>query len=187
MKKRDGKKEFEKVVYKDRLASARIEASRDRLYRAADPVAISKIFFPQKDSFAKRTAFLAIIFELRKASYQRLEKLDLIPKKYDIQPPTFYKARQIMTRLGLIKKTSGAWHFSTRFEKAMERLIQNVETITAVPTQDEIDMEPAFIEAAKTEPVYYKLRKKDDEDKEEEPEGVDEFLAHNNEEPQPED
>lgn len=88
-----------------------------------------------------------------------------------------------MTRLGLIKNTSGYWHFSTRFEKAMERLIQNLETITAVPTQDEIDNEHIYIESARRESVYYKLRKKEGEDEEEEPDGIDEFLAHNMEKP----
>lgn len=181
MKRQGGKKVFEKNGYRKVADSATIEASRDRLYRAADPLAIAKIFFPKIDSFARRTAFVAIIFEIRKAPDQHLhyKKMKAIPKKFDIDISVFSKARSKMTRLGLIKNTSGYWHFSTRFEKAMERLIQNLEAITAVPTQDEINMENIYIESARREPVYYKLRKKETEDKEEEPEGVDEFLAHN--------
>ena len=176
----DGNKRFEKIEYKERAMSARIEVSRDRLYRSTDPVEISKIFFPQKNSFAKRASFVAIMFELRKAKNQHLEDLNHIPKKYDINETSFIKARQIMVRIGLIKKTSGQWHFSTRFEKAMERLIQNIDVLMAVPTQDDLYKEGVFIESAKREPVYYKLRKKDNkEQNDEEPDGLDEFKNHN--------
>lgn len=165
-----------KKKFRDRPASARIEASRDRLYRATDPVAIAKVFFPQKHSFHKRTAFVTIIFELRKARDQKLETLNHIPDKFKISPSSFCKARSIMTRVGLIKKTGKRWGFSSRFEKGVSRLIDNLDAIKAIPTAHEKGMESVFISAAKTEPVYYKLREK--WDKEREPDGLEEFLEH---------
>ena len=139
-----------KKKFKDRPASARIEASRDRLYRAIDPVAISKVFFPQKHSFQKRTAFICIIFEIRNATEQKMRSLNHIPKKYGISPSSFCKARSIMTRVGLIKRTGYYWGFSSRFEKGMARLIDNLDAIKAIPTTHEKGMESVFISAAAT-------------------------------------
>jgi hypothetical protein len=148
-----------KDKYKE-TSSARIEASRGRIYKAYDPVEIAKIFFPQKDSFQKRASFVAIIFELRKAPNQKLPTLNHIPDDYGIRQSSFSKARSKMTRIGLIKRTSGYWGFSSRFESSMKTLINNLARIQAVPNTHDKGMEDSFMESAKTEPVFRQLRKK---------------------------
>ena len=65
-----------------------------------------------------------------------------------------------MVRLGLICRHDGYWGFSSRFEKAMEKLIEHLNSLKATPEIDGENMEFINIETAKGQKIHYQLRKK---------------------------
>ena len=157
-----------KKKFKDRTFSAKIEASRDRIFRINDIVRLSKIFFPHKSAYQKRSAFVAIFIEIRNAPDQRIRSLDNIPDQYKINQACFIKTRAKLTRIGLISIYDGQWGFSQKFKNSMIRLFDEIEKhqIPAETVHDR-NMEKTFVEVAKTEPVYEQLRKKQEPDSDE--------------------
>ena len=102
--------------------SSKIEINKDRIYRVSDPIQLAEIFFPSKNAYRKRAAFLAVFFEIKNARSQRLETTDHISQKYELSQSSITKARTKMTRIGLIRKREGFWIFSTVFAKSMDNL-----------------------------------------------------------------
>jgi len=151
--------------YKNDKNSAKIEASRSRLEKVSDPTQLSKIFFPMKSAKQKRAAFLAIIYEIRNSSLQKAwpNKLNKIPKKYNINKTCYFEARAKMHRIGLIAKYTGYWTFSDRFENAWKKFITKLESLR-YPAENRFERgnELIFIENAKREDIYEQIRKKKD-------------------------
>ncbi len=158
---------MKKERHKKRPSSTRIEAARDKIYKANDPVRLAMIFFPKRDAREMRTTFLAIYYEIRKARNKRIATLNHIPSKYEINMTCFLKARSKMARLGLITKYGGYWTFSDRFQYALLDLIKKVSELEIPPsTIDEENMELTFIASAKREivPEQLRIRRDDTED-----------------------
>ena len=156
-----------KDKYFDKSTPTKIDVARDKLYKINDPVQLSKIFFPNNDAKQKRAAFLAIIFEIRNSSYQKARpyKLNKIPKKYDINKSSFFKARSKMQRIGLIAKSAGYWKFSDGFTNAIQILIERLTSIRhPASSLSEDGLEGIYIETAKVESIYQQLRKKPEND-----------------------
>jgi predicted transcriptional regulator len=116
----------------------------------SDPIQLAEIFFPSKNAYRKRAAFLAVFFEIKNAQNQRLETTDHIAQKYDLRQSSITKARTKMTRIGLIRKREGFWIFSTVFAKSMDNLAKTIEIYkTAANHKDDRERERMFVEMAK--------------------------------------
>jgi len=117
--------------------SDKIIANYNKLYKIDDPEQLAWIFFPSKNAAHRRAAFIAIFFELRNARDQHLESFEFIADKYGLSASAVWKARTKMSRIGLIRKREGLWHFSTVFANALEKLIEHLESYqTPVPHED---------------------------------------------------
>lgn len=108
--------------------SDKIIANYNKLYKIDDPEQLAAIFFPSKNAAHRRAAFIAIFFELRNARNQRLYTFEFIADKYGLSKSAVWKARTKMSRIGLIRKREGQWHFSTVFANALEKLIEHLES-----------------------------------------------------------
>jgi len=130
--------------------SAKIEVNKDKIYRISDPIQLAEVFFPSKNANQRRAAFLAIFFEIKNASHQRLVTTDHIGKEYGISQSAITKARTKMTRIGLIRKREGHWIFSTTFFTTLYNLIEKVKMYQA-PAQNinETEREHLFVGLAK--------------------------------------
>ena len=134
--------------------SSKIEINKDRIYRVSDPIQLAEIFFPSKNAYRKRAAFLAVFFEIKNARNQRLETTDHIAQKYDLRQSSITKARTKMTRIGLIGKREGFWIFSTVFAKSMDNLVKKIEIYkTPANHKDDRERERLFVEMAKGQPI----------------------------------
>ena len=130
--------------------SAKIEIDKDKIYRISDPVQLAEIFSPSKNAHQRKAAFLAILFEIKNSSNQRLDTTDHLATKYSLSRSAVTKARTKMTRIGLIRKREGYWIFSTTFFKTLERLCEKIKTHqTPAQNRDQIDRERLFVEIAK--------------------------------------
>jgi len=132
------------------VISTKIEINKDKVYRISDPIQLAEIFFPAKNAYHKRAAFLAIFFEIKNTKDQKLDTTDHIAKKYSLGQSSVTKARTKMTRIGLIRKRNGYWIYSSVFEKTLKILLSKIETYQ-IPSQtkQEEDRERFFIEMAK--------------------------------------
>jgi hypothetical protein len=130
--------------------SAKIEIDKDKIYRVSDPIQLSEVFFPSKNANQKRAAFLAIFFEIKNASRQRLPATDYIAKEYGLSQSAVTKARTKMTRIGLIKKRGSYWSFSTTFATSLHNLKEKIVSYQS-PAQstEQAERERLFVEIAK--------------------------------------
>ena len=150
--------------YKVDEHTVKIEANYDRIAAVSDPVQLSKIIFPQKGAFQERASFLSIMREIRNSRLQRAwpERINKIPKKYNIDRRSFAKCRAKLKKMGIIAQYSGCWGFSDKFKKSMESLINHIESLRYPPSDNmEKGNELIFIESAKGEPIYQQIRKHD--------------------------
>ena len=131
---------------------ARIELNSNRVYRISDPIQLSCCFYPQKNAYQKRAAFLAILFEIKNAPSQRLDTFEHIPLKHRLTPGTVSKVRAKMVRLGLIRRYQSQWIFSTVFCSTLEKLKEKVDLYQhPAASKDQLDLEAAYIQMAKGE------------------------------------
>jgi len=135
--------------YKNAI-STKIEANKDKIYRANDPILFAEIFFPHKNASTRRAALLAIFREIKNSQNQRIESTYYIVEKYGLSQSCVIKARVKMARIGLIVKREGYWKFSTVFANAIRNLVLKCESYQ-VPAQncEERDRERLYIEMAK--------------------------------------
>ena len=137
--------------------STKIEANKDKIYRISDPIQLAEIFFPAKNAYQKRAAFLAIFFEIKNGRDQKLETTDHIANTYELSPSSVTKARSKMSRLGLIRKREGCWIFSTVFTRTLNILAEKVQTYKSpTHTGEERERELLFVQIAKgiNDPEY---------------------------------
>lgn len=131
--------------------SDKIIANYNRIYKIDDPEQLAWIFFPAKNAKHRRAAFIAIFFELRNAKDQRLDSFDHIADKFDLSTSAVWKARSKMTRIGLIRKREGYWHFSTVFARSIEKLIEHLEAYQTPVSHEDREKVFIYIEIAKGE------------------------------------
>jgi hypothetical protein len=132
--------------------SDKIEVNRHKIYRITDPIQLSYILYPQKTANLKRAAFLAIFFELKNASKQRLESTDCIAGKYSLTQSCITKVRAKMVRIGLVRKQDYYWIFSSVFRNTLEKLLDVIEHYKApIGSTSQEDMEMMYVEMAKGE------------------------------------
>jgi hypothetical protein len=131
--------------------SDKIIANYNKLYKIDDPEQLAWIFFPAKNAKNRRAAFIAIFFELRNSRHQRLDSFDFIAEKYGLSTSAVWKARTKMTRIGLIRKRGGQWHFSTVFSNALEKLIEHLEAYQTPVPQEDRNKVFIYVEVAKGE------------------------------------
>ena len=131
--------------------SDKIIANYNKLYKIDDPEQLAWVFFPNKNAAHRRAAFIAIFFELRNSKNQRLDSFEFIADKYDLSKSAIWKARTKMSRIGLIRKREGQWHFSTVFANALEKLIEHLEAYQTPVPHENRDKLFIYVEIAKGE------------------------------------
>jgi hypothetical protein len=145
--------------------STKINADNKKIYKVSDPVELSRLFFPNNNAKHKRAAFLAIMYEIRNSSYKKARptKLNKIPKKYEINKASYYKARAKMAKLGIISKASGYWKFIDGFRNAMSHLIKELDALKyPAETLLEEATEYANVQTAKEDELYLDEKKKNE-------------------------
>ena len=110
------------------IISTKIEANKDRIYRANDVHDLAGLIFPNKNAFDLRAAFILIFLSIKYSRDRRIStpELENIRKKkaLEVSPKSLWKARATMARIGLIAKREGYWQFSTKFGKSLENLAE---------------------------------------------------------------
>lgn len=129
---------------------ARIEFNSNKIYRISDPIQLAECFYPQKNAYLKRAAFLAILFEIKNSRDQRIISLEHIPSKYDLSKTTVAKVRAKMVRLGLIRRYQEQWIFSTVFFSTLDKLKEKISLYqNPAASRNQLDLEAAYINMAK--------------------------------------
>jgi len=139
----------------------KIIANKDKIYRISDPIQLSEIFYPARNAKQRRSAFLAIFFEIKNTKDQRLETTDHISDKYGLSQSSVNKARTKMSRVGLIRKREGCWIFSTVFARSLENLTKKIKVYQApAQSKEEKDRERMYVDMAKGNPSKFKQIKR---------------------------
>lgn len=134
--------------------SCRIDANKDKVYRANDPILIAQLVFPQKQANDRRAAFLAILREIKYSNDGKLLSTTEIPQKYGLSASCVVKVRVKMSRLGIIVKREGFWQTSTVFRRTLGGVAEKIESLLVpAASKDERDRERDYIEMAKGERV----------------------------------
>lgn len=132
--------------------SSRVEANKDKAYRANDPILIAQLVFPQKNAGDRRAAFLAILREIKYSIDGKLISTADIPDKYGLSASCVIKARVKMSRIGIIVKREGFWQASTVFRRTLGSVAEKVESLLIpAASKDERDRERDYINMAKGE------------------------------------
>ena len=132
------------------VVSDKIEVNKDRIYRISDPIQLAEVFYPAKNAYQRRAAFLAIFFEIKNAEGQKLDSTDHIAGEYGLSQSSITKARTKMSRVGLIRKREGSWIFSTVFSNALDRLKEKISEYQYPSKRGERrERERMYIEVAK--------------------------------------
>lgn len=143
--------------------STKINADTKKIYKAQDPTHLAKLIFPDNSAKHKRAAFLAIMYEIRNSSYKKARptKLNKIPKKYEINKASYYKARAKMAKLGIISKSSGYWKFIDGFANALKYLVTQLDALK-FPAETDLEetQEYANVQTAKEDELYVDEKKK---------------------------
>jgi hypothetical protein len=109
------------------IISTKIEANKDKIYRAQDVHDLAYIIFPNKNAKDLRIAFILIFLSIKYNPKGKLTSPEIdqirINKKTDISQKTLWKARACMARLGIIERRDGIyWTFSSRFTRSIINL-----------------------------------------------------------------
>jgi len=108
------------------IISTRIEANKDKIYRAADVHDLASLAFPNKNATDLRAAFILIFLSIKHSRDQSVTTPELeenrIIRAPGISPKSLWKARASMARIGLIAHRGGYWRFSSKFGKSLQNL-----------------------------------------------------------------
>ena len=107
--------------------STKIEANKDKIYRASDIHDIAGLIFTNKNAKDLRTAFILIFLAIKYSQDRKLtspELEDIRQKKApEVSQKSMWKARATMARIGIITRRDGIyWQFSTKFGKSLNNL-----------------------------------------------------------------
>jgi len=109
--------------------STKIEANKDKVYRASDIHDIAGLIFTNKNAKDLRTAFILIFLAIKYSQDHKLisPELEGIRQKKtpEVSQKTLWKARATMARIGIITRRDGIyWQFSTKFGKSLNNLAE---------------------------------------------------------------
>ena len=108
------------------IISTRIEANKDKIYRAADVHDLSCLVFPNKNAVDLRAGFILIFLTIKHCDGQQIStaKLEYArkAKASEVSRKSLWKARAAMARIGLITRRNGHWQFSAKFGKSLQNL-----------------------------------------------------------------
>jgi hypothetical protein len=109
------------------IISTKIEANKDKIYRATDIHDLANLIFPNKNATDLRAAFILIFLAIKYSRKQRLTTPELeevrSEKVPEVSQKSLWKARATMARLGIItRKDQICWQFSTKFKKSLLNL-----------------------------------------------------------------
>jgi len=111
------------------VISTKIEANKDKIYRANDIHDIASLIFTNKNATDLRTAFILIFLAIKysrdhKITTSELEDIRQI-KAPEVSRKSMWKARATMARIGIITRKDGIyWQFSTKFGKSLKNLAE---------------------------------------------------------------
>jgi hypothetical protein len=113
------------------IISTRIEANKDKIYRASDVYDLAYLVFPNKNAVDLRAGFILIFIAIKYAQNCAITTIELETirneKASAISPKSLWKARAAMSRIGLITKREGLWQFSTKFTKSLCNLADKTD------------------------------------------------------------
>ncbi|MFC1814105.1 hypothetical protein ACFL03_15585 [Thermodesulfobacteriota bacterium] len=109
--------------------STKIEANKDKVYRASDIHDIAGLIFTNKNAKALRTAFILIFLSIKYSQEHKLTSHELEGvrqnKAPEVSQKTLWKARATMARIGIITRRDGIyWQFATKFGKSLNNLAE---------------------------------------------------------------
>jgi len=109
--------------------STKIEANKDKIYRAGDIHDIASLIFTNKNAIHLRTAFILIFLAIKYSQHYKLTSPELEgirqKKVSEVSQKTLWKARAIMARIGIITRRDGIyWQFSTKFGKSLKNFAE---------------------------------------------------------------
>lgn len=115
------------------IISTKIEANKDKIYRAQDIHDLSYLIFPNKNARDLRKAIILIFLSIKYSPEGKLTTPEIdamrLRKCSEVSQKTFWKARAAMARLGIIERRNGIyWQFSSRFGKALLNLADKVNS-----------------------------------------------------------
>jgi len=111
------------------VISTKIEANKDKIYRANDIHDIASLIFTNKNATDLRTAFILIFLPIKYSQTCKLttSELENIRQKKtpEVSRKSMWKARATMARIGIITRKDGIyWQFSTKFGKSLKNLAE---------------------------------------------------------------
>ena len=120
------------------LVSTKIEANYGKIYRTNDLHDLSYIFFPNKNAKELRIAFMLIFLAIKHSQAGKMSSLEIenirVQQKRRVSQKTLWKARAVMSRIGLIERRDGLyWKFSSRFRKSFLNLADRIQQLS-IPT-----------------------------------------------------
>lgn len=111
------------------VISTKIEANKDKIYRASDIHDIAGLIFTNKNATDLRAAFILIFLAIKYSQERKLttsELEDIRQKKApEVSPKSMWKTRATMARIGIITRKDGIyWQFSTKFGKSLKNFAE---------------------------------------------------------------
>ena len=108
------------------IISTKIEANKDKVYRATDVHDLACLVFPNKNAIDLRAGFILIFLSIKHSDNKRIStaEMEIARKKKacDVSQKSLWKARAAMARIGLITRRDGSWQFSSKFVKTLQNL-----------------------------------------------------------------
>ena len=109
--------------------STKIEANKDKIYRASDIHDIASLIFTNKNAIHLRTAFILIFLAIKYSSDRKLTTSELEDirqnKAPEVSQKSMWKTRATMARIGILTRRDGIyWQFSTKFGKSLNNLAE---------------------------------------------------------------
>jgi hypothetical protein len=114
------------------IISTKIEVNKDKIYRTHDIHDLAYLIFPNKNAKDLRAAFILIFLSIKYSPINKLTSSELeenrLQKQLGISQKTLWKARAVMTRIGIIERRNGVyWQFSSRFGKSLKNLAEKID------------------------------------------------------------
>jgi len=111
------------------VISTKIEANKDKIYRASDIHDIAGLIFTNKNATDLRVAFILIFLSIKYSQDNKLTSSELEnirqKKAPEVSRKSMWKARATMARIGIItRKDRIYWQFSTKFGKSLKNLAE---------------------------------------------------------------
>jgi hypothetical protein len=139
--------------------STKIEANKDKIYRASDIHDLASMIFPNKNATDLRVAFILIFLAIKYSRDHRMTTSELYvirkEKVPEVSLKSLWKARATMARIGIITRRDQIyWQFSAKFGKSLYNLAEKVANLMAPKyCREQIDKEWYLLDHAR---VYLK-------------------------------